>query len=93
MLRDFKGIWIPRKIWINKDLNLMEKVMLAEIGRFESNEGCFFSNAYFADFFNVSKRQISRIISGLVERGYITSEIEYEKDTRVVKKRVLKVLN
>jgi ribonucleotide reductase beta subunit family protein with ferritin-like domain len=28
MERDFKGIWIPREVWLNKDLKAMEKLFL-----------------------------------------------------------------
>jgi hypothetical protein len=29
--RDFKGVWIPKEIWINTDLSIIEKVLLVEI--------------------------------------------------------------
>jgi len=31
MNRDFKGVWIPKEVWINKDLTWMEKLFLVEI--------------------------------------------------------------
>jgi hypothetical protein len=31
MKRDFKGIWIPKEIWLNENLTLQEKVFLVEI--------------------------------------------------------------
>ena len=27
MNRDFKGVWIPKEIWENENLNLTEKVL------------------------------------------------------------------
>ena len=29
--RDFKGVWIPKEIWLSTDLKVMEKLILVEI--------------------------------------------------------------
>jgi hypothetical protein len=71
-IRDFKGIWIPRKIWLDKRLTSLEKLLYAEIDSFcKGNKGCFASNKYFADFFDVGKQSISNSISKLVKLKYI----------------------
>ena len=56
--RDFKGIWIPREIWLSSELSLMEKVLFVEIHSLDNERGCFASNACFAEFFGVSGWQI-----------------------------------
>ena len=63
--RDFKGIWIPKKIWLNKDLNVMEKLFLVEIDSLDNADGCFASNAHFSEFFGLSKNRCSEIIKSL----------------------------
>jgi len=60
--RDFKGVWIPRDIWLSKQLSLMAKVLFVEIHSLDNERGCFASNAYFAEFFQVSDRQIRNLI-------------------------------
>ena len=89
--RDFKGIWIPKDIWLSKDLTIQEKVFLAEIDSLEGKDGCFASNAYFAEFFGLSKERVRKIISSLVEKGYITNELIYKEGTEEVEKRILRV--
>ena len=89
--RAFKGIWIPREIWLSKDLTIQEKVFLAEIDSLEGKDGCFASNAYFAEFFGLSKERVRKIISSLVEKGYITNELIYKEGTEEVEKRILRV--
>ena len=89
--RDFKGIWIPKEIWLDKNLTVHEKLFLAEIDSLDNSEGCFASNAYFADFFGVSKDRASKVISSLTEKGYITNKIIYKKDSKEIEKRVLRV--
>ena len=90
MERDFKGIWIPKEIWLSTDLTLQEKVFLVEISSLNNEEGCFAGNAYFSEFFGVSKTRVSIIINSLVKKGYITSDIIYKDGTKQILKRVLK---
>ena len=35
MQRGFKGIWIPKEIWLSPDLNYVEKILLVEIDSLE----------------------------------------------------------
>lgn len=89
MNRDFKGVWIPKDIWLDKNLTWMEKLMLVEIHSLDNQDGCFASNAYFADFFNLSTSRISEIIRALAEKGYLKGELIYEG--KQVIKRILRV--
>jgi hypothetical protein len=89
--RDFKGIWIPAEIWLSDKLTLQEKVFLVEISSLDNEEGCYANNAYFADFFGISKTRVSIVINKLVEKNYITSTIFYKEGSKQILKRVLKV--
>ena len=92
MNRDFRGIWIPKEIWLSKDLSTNEKILLAEIDSLGgSSDGCFASNQYFSDFFDLSKDRISRLVSGLKNKGYITVELIYKEGTCEVDKRIIKL--
>lgn len=70
--RDFKGVWIPKEIWLSCELSLMEKVLFVEIHSLDNERGCFASNRHFAEFFDVSERQIRTYLGSLKEKGYIT---------------------
>ncbi|WP_421901280.1 helix-turn-helix domain-containing protein [Maridesulfovibrio sp.] len=89
--RKFLGVWIPREIWLSKKLTLQEKVFLAEIESLDNEKGCFASNAYFAEFFDLSKTRVSLVIRSLVKKGCVTSEIHYKEGSKEILKRVLKV--
>lgn len=91
MNRDFKGVWIPKEIWLNTELTLQEKVFLVEINSLDNEDGCFATNSYFADFFGISKTRVSLVIKSLIDKGYITSTIIYKEGTKEVLNRVLKV--
>jgi hypothetical protein len=71
--RDFKGVWIPKHLWLNPDLSPIEKLFLAEIDSLDNDpqKGCFASNEYFGEFFQISEGRAANIISSLRKRGYI----------------------
>ena len=89
--RDFKGVWIPKEIWLNEELSLQERVMLAEIDSFETEEGCFASNAYLGRIVRLSPGRVSSIISKLVNLGYVTSRLTYVDNSKQVDQRFLTV--
>ena len=69
--RDFKGIWIPKEIWLHPDLSIEEKVLLAEIHSLDGEQGCFASNAYFCQFFGWSERVLQLHLAKLKKLGFI----------------------
>jgi hypothetical protein len=70
--RDFKGVWIPKEIWLNTDLSIIEKVLLVEIDSLDNSErGCFASNEYLASFVQLSEGRVANIISDLKKRKFI----------------------
>jgi hypothetical protein len=81
--RDFKGVWIPREIWLSPSLSLMEKVIFVEIDSLDNERGCFASNRHFADFFGVSDRQIRTYVNSLSRKGFITVTVK-NRNERVI---------
>lgn len=69
--RDFKGIWIPKYIYLSKELNWTDKILLIEINSLDNENHCTASNAYFAEFLGTSERSISRSINKLIQLGYV----------------------
>lgn len=82
--RDFKGVWIPRDIWLSKQLSLMAKVLFVEIHSLDNERGCFASNAYFAEFFQVSDRQIRNLIGELKSHGFVIVTVK-NRNERVIR--------
>ena len=72
--RDFKGVWIPKEIWLSQDLDLYEKCLFKEIHSLDNANGCYASNKHFAGFLDVSERTISRLIKKLEQKGYLKSK-------------------
>lgn len=70
-VRQFKGVWIPKEVWLDEKLTYFEKAVYAEIDSLDGEDGCFASNKYFQSFFKCTERTISRAISHLQQLGYI----------------------
>lgn len=87
--RDFKGVWIPKAIWLSTELTLQEKVFLVEINSLDNEDSCFASNEYFAEFFGLSKSRVSEVINMLIEKKYIRSTIHEDEGN----KRTLEVIS
>jgi len=82
--RDFKGIWIPKDIWLSDQLSLIEKVLFVEIHSLDNERGCYAGNKYFAEFFGIHPRRIAGHIASLKEKGFITVNI-YNLNERVIR--------
>lgn len=65
MNRDFKGVWIPKEIWLNEELSMLEKVLFTEISSLDNEEHCSAGNEYFAKFCNCSESAITKAIKHL----------------------------
>lgn len=81
--RDFKGVWIPKEIWLNENLSMLEKVMYIEIDSLDNENHCFAGNDYFAKFCNCSQSAVTKAIKHLKELGMI-EQISFDGRQRVL---------
>lgn len=91
MERAFKGVWIPKEIWLSKNLTLQEKVFLVEIESLDNENGCFASNGHFSEFFGLSKNRCSEVIKSLEKKGVVSIEYIKSDDRKNIEKRVIRV--
>lgn len=70
----FKGIWIPREIWLHPTLTPLQKCLVAEIFNL-STKGltCFASDKHFSKIFQVSVGRIKNMLCELRSKGIIES--------------------
>lgn len=88
--RQFKGIWIPKEIWLNKELTYQEKMILVEIDSYDDGViGCYASNKHFVDNFGINSSRISQIIQSLQRKKYIT--ITYDFNGKEIIRRYLHI--
>lgn len=86
--RNFQGIWIPRAIYLNREVNWCTKILFLEIHSFTVNGlECYMSNKYIASFLHISERQVSRYISQLKSLGWI-EETSFNGRKRFLRSRL-----
>ena len=81
--RDFKGVWIPKEIWLAKDLSMQEKVLFVEIHSLDRERGCFASNQHFANFLGTKERQVRTYLNRLKAKGYIKITIKNRNERTI----------
>lgn len=91
MHRDFKGIWIPKEIWLIPGLKPMYRIFLSEIDSLDTGNGCYAENEHFSKLFGLSKNRCSEIITMLNEKGYIV--ITREGNGRGGERRILRLVS
>lgn len=88
MNRDFKGVWIPKEVYLDTRLTALEKIILVEIDSLDNGEdGCFASNEYLAQFCQCTNVKVSTSISKLVELGYL-DKAGFDGRRRILKSRL-----
>lgn len=86
--RHFKGVWIPKEIWLSADLTWMEKLFIVEIDSLDNGKsGCFASNKHFSEFFNLSTSRCSQIIKSLADKEYIKIKIK-RKGKEIIRRSI-----
>lgn len=64
------------ELWRNKDLTLSEKAIFIEISNLSMlDNGCVASNAHFSQLMGIKKEAVSRLISSLESKGFISTKI------------------
>ena len=87
-MQKLKGLWIPAEILLNEDLSDKEKIILAIIMYLsEETKSCFASNKYIANIVKVTHERVSKIISSLKDKGYVSVKLKYKTDSKEIEQR------
>lgn len=87
MDRDFKGVWIPREIWLDKRLDVVDKVVLTEINSLDNENHCNAGNDYLAEFCQCSQSKVSSSIKKLITLGYL-EQVSFDGRHRILKSNI-----
>lgn len=88
--REFKGVWIPKEVWLDERLSALDKCIFVEIDSLDNEEtGCYCSNEYLAEFCQCSITKVSTAIKKLIDYDYIYLE-SFNGRQRVLKRQTFK---
>ena len=84
--RDFKGVFIPKDIWCNSELDGDAKLMWGEIFALDNEFGCIAENEHFMNMFGWSNtRKVQREIKKLADLGLIHIERDIQTNGRTIR--------
>lgn len=92
-MKEFKGIWLPKEVIKNTNLNDKEKMIYAMILSLSKNQECTVTNAYISKIFNITTIQVSRVINSLKKKGFIKVNLIYKQNSKEIQKRVIIPIN
>lgn len=85
---------IPANVRYDKELKDKAKLLYGEIVALSNKDGyCYASNKYFANLYDVSEQTIINMINNLEKKKYIERTIIYEKGTKKILGRYLKIFD
>lgn len=67
-VKEYTGVWIPADVMESEQLSPIEKILYGEIAGFRQ---CYASNAWLANRIGRSERTVKRLISHLIELGFV----------------------
>lgn len=85
---------IPANVRYDKELTPNAKLLYGEITALCNEKGyCWANNSYFAELYKVSKVSVSKWISSLEKKYYISTEIIYKEGSKEILHRYIRIVN
>src|SRR5437868_2821997 len=82
---DFKGVFIPKEIWLSQEMTAIEKLIFVEIWALDRKFGCVADNEHFAVIFGIKERTVQQNLKNLKDKELISVEINKADDSRVIR--------
>lgn len=89
--RDFKGVWIPERLYLTREFTPNEKFVLIEIYSLTKNKSrkCFASNKHFADFVGLKENTVQKMMLKFENAGYLKRIYELKENSKEIERRVV----
>ena len=87
--RNFKGVWIPAKLYLSGIFSPNEKFVLLEIYSLSKKNKCYATNKHFADFVGLKENTIQKMMLEFERAGYIKRIFEYKENSKEIKNRII----
>jgi hypothetical protein len=91
--RDFKGVWIPKRLYLSTKFTPNEKFILIEIYSFSKKGVCYAGNRHFANFTGLKENTVQKMLLKFEKDGYINRSYTYKNGTKEIEKRTITLLD
>ena len=85
----FKGVWIPKAVFVLDDLTLHQKIVLSMILSLTSDKPCFATNHYIGEILGIHPNRVSVQLNNLKKLKYLRIDINRDDDTKQILKRLI----
>jgi DNA-binding MarR family transcriptional regulator len=84
----FKGVWIPRAVFVIDDLTLHQKIVVSMVINLTSDEPCYATNHYIGEILGIHPTRVSVHLNNLKKMGYLDIKIVRNKDKHITKRLI-----
>lgn len=85
----FKGVWIPKAVFIIDDLTLHQKIILSIVLNLSSDKPCNATNNYIGEILGIHPTRVSVHLNNLKKLDYLDIYIDRNKVTKQITKRLI----
>lgn len=84
----FKGVWIPKAVFMLDDLTLHQKIILSMVLNLSSDKPCIATNNYISEILGIHPNRVSVHLNNLKKMDYLDIKI-VRNDTQHITKRLI----
>ena len=84
----FKGVWIPKAVFLIDDLTLHQKIILSMVLNLSSDKPCIATNNYIGEILSISPNRVSVHLNNLKKMDYLDIKL-VRNDLKQITKRII----
>lgn len=85
----FKGVWIPKAVFMIDDLTLHQKIIVSMVLNLSSDKPCNATNHYIGEILGIHPTRVSVHLNNLKKMKYLNIHIDRDKVTKQITKRLI----
>lgn len=84
----FKGVWIPKAVFMIDDLTLHQKIIVSMVLNLSSDKPCIATNNYIGEILSISPNRVSVHLNNLKKMNYLDIKIVRNNSKHITKRLI-----
>jgi len=84
----FKGVWIPKAVFLIDDLTLHQKIVLSMVFNLSTDKPCIATNHYIGEILGIHPTRVSVHLNNLKKMGYLDIKIARNESQHITKRLI-----